>query len=68
MKIKVEDLPTLEVLVATRVGSSREERRELLAYLQVAENILRNLYKLDEDELSTAKDDFLIMAGKLTIN
>ena len=68
MKIKVEDLPTLEVLVSTRVGSSREEKRELLAYLQVAENILRNLYKLDEDELSTAKDDFLIMAGKLTIN
>ena len=68
MKIKVEDLPTLEVLVTTRVSSSREERRELLAYFQVAENILRNLYKLDDDELSTAKDDFLIMSGKLTIN
>lgn len=65
MKIKVEDLPTLEVLISTRNGSSRAERQELLAYLQVAENILRNLYRLEDDELTVATDDFLIMTGKI---
>lgn len=68
MSIKVEDLPTLATFIATREGSSRTERRELLAYFQVVENILRNLYKEDEDELLTAIDDFLIMSGKRVIN
>jgi hypothetical protein len=68
MKTTVADLPTLEALITTRKESSRAERRELLAYIQVAGNILRNLYRNDEDELDTAQDDFLIMSGKRQIN
>lgn len=68
MKLKAEDLPTLEALISTRKESTSQERRELLAYLKVAENILRNFYRDNDDEIDTAQDDFLIMCGKCAVN